>query len=64
MSSEHARGTPAREIEDGARRYRGVVCGLGDDGTLQLRDAAGHTIAVVAGDVTVIDGYRKERSDS
>jgi len=45
------------EIDDGGRRHRGVVCGLADDGTLQLRDAAGHTIAIVAGDVTVLDGY-------
>jgi BirA family transcriptional regulator, biotin operon repressor / biotin---[acetyl-CoA-carboxylase] ligase len=47
------------EIDDSGRRYCGTVCGLADDGTLQLRDASGHTIAVVAGEVTVRDGYRR-----
>jgi BirA family biotin operon repressor/biotin-[acetyl-CoA-carboxylase] ligase len=46
------------EIDDGGRRYRGVVGGLADDGTLQLRDEGGHDIAVVAGEVTVVDGYK------
>ena len=45
------------EIDDGGRRYRGVVGGIADDGTLQLRDAAGHDISIVAGEVTVVEGY-------
>jgi len=46
------------EIDDGGRRYRGVVCGIADDGTLQLRDSAGHQISIVAGEVTVVKGYK------
>jgi BirA family transcriptional regulator, biotin operon repressor / biotin---[acetyl-CoA-carboxylase] ligase len=47
------------EIDDGGRRYRGRVCGIADDGALQLRDASGAEITVVAGEVTVVDGYEK-----
>ncbi len=54
----------AVEIDDGGRRFHGTVCALADDGTLQLRDTAGRMISVVAGEVTVIDGYGKERADS
>ena len=45
------------QIDDGVRRYQGVVVGLAEDGTLRLRDAAQDDVRVVAGDVTVVDGY-------
>jgi BirA family biotin operon repressor/biotin-[acetyl-CoA-carboxylase] ligase len=47
------------QIDNAGRRCAGVVTGIGDDGALLLRDAAGHTTRVVAGDVTVVDGYVK-----
>ena len=46
------------QIDDGVRRYQGIVVGVADDGTLRLRDAAQGETHVVAGDVTVVDGYR------
>jgi BirA family biotin operon repressor/biotin-[acetyl-CoA-carboxylase] ligase len=45
------------QIDDGARRFEGIVVGMADDGTLRLTDEAQHEHTVVAGDVTVIDGY-------
>ncbi len=36
---------------------RGKVIGMGDDGTLQLLSEEGTEMRVVAGDVTVLDGY-------
>lgn len=45
------------QIDSGDQRYTGVVCGVADDGSLQLRDAAGEDIRVIVGDVTVVDGY-------
>ncbi len=45
------------EIDDGQRRYRGTALGLADDGTLIMRTEAGEEMRVVAGDVTVVDGY-------
>lgn len=45
------------QIDSGGQRYAGVVTGLADDGSLQLRDAAGEDIRAVVGDVTVVDGY-------
>jgi BirA family biotin operon repressor/biotin-[acetyl-CoA-carboxylase] ligase len=45
------------EIDDAGRRYRGIVAGLADDGTLRLLDSGGQEVRVVAGDVTVVDGY-------
>lgn len=44
-------------IGGGGERHAGVVTGIGADGTLRLRDTAGQEIRVVAGDVTVVDGY-------
>lgn len=44
-------------IDGGGERHAGVVTGIGADGTLRLRDTAGQEIRVVAGDVTVVDGY-------
>jgi len=46
-------------IDDGQRRYEGRVIGLGDDGTLRLRDVAGHELRIIAGDVTVVGGYER-----
>jgi len=45
-------------IEETNRRYEGEVLGLADDGTLRLRDAAGREVHVVAGDVSIMDGYK------
>jgi len=45
------------EIDSGGTRHTGVVIGLGADGSLRLRDTAGQEVSIVAGDVTVIDGY-------
>ncbi len=44
-------------IDDGTRQYTGVVVGLADDGALELRDADGRDIRIVAADVTIIGGY-------
>lgn len=44
-------------IDGGGERYEGVVTGLGTDGTLRLRGAAGEETHVLAGDVTVVNGY-------
>lgn len=44
-------------IAEAQRRYEGDVLGLGDDGTLRLREASGREVRVVAGDVTVVGGY-------
>ncbi|HEX7407091.1 MAG TPA: biotin--[acetyl-CoA-carboxylase] ligase [Candidatus Binatia bacterium] len=44
-------------IDGGGERHAGVVTGIGADATLRLRDTAGQEIRVVAGDVTVVDGY-------
>jgi BirA family biotin operon repressor/biotin-[acetyl-CoA-carboxylase] ligase len=45
------------QIDAAGQRCAGVVTGIGDDGALILRDAGGCDVRVVAGDVTVIDGY-------
>lgn len=45
------------QIDDGAQRVQGVVSGIADDGTLRLRGAQGEETCVVAGDVTVVNGY-------
>ncbi len=50
------------EIDAGGQRCRGVVTGIAADGTLLLHDTAGREIRVVAGDVTVTDGYDEEPS--
>ena len=50
------------EIDSAGRRCIGVVSGIADDGALVLRDAAGHDTRVVAGDVTVVDGYGKREA--
>lgn len=47
------------EVEDGTRRVAGSVLGLGDDGSLALRGADGAIEHVVAGDVTVVEGYAR-----
>jgi BirA family biotin operon repressor/biotin-[acetyl-CoA-carboxylase] ligase len=44
-------------IDDGRQRVEGTVVGLAEDGALQLHDAHGGALRVVAGDVTVADGY-------
>jgi BirA family transcriptional regulator, biotin operon repressor / biotin---[acetyl-CoA-carboxylase] ligase len=46
------------QINGGGERYDGVVTGIADDGSLLLRDATTREIAVVVGDVTVVDGYK------
>jgi len=45
------------EIADGTRRVAGAVIGLDADGSLLLRAADGTQVSVLAGDVTVLDGY-------
>jgi len=47
------------QIDDGGQRHRGIVSGVADDGALCLRDAAGHDVRIVAGEVTVVDGYQR-----
>ena len=51
----------AVQIDGAGQRRAGVVTGISDDGALVLRDAAGRDVRVVAGDVTVVDGYDAER---
>jgi len=46
------------QIDDAGQPYTGVILGLADDGTLRLQGADGKEIRVVAGDVSVVDGYR------
>jgi BirA family biotin operon repressor/biotin-[acetyl-CoA-carboxylase] ligase len=50
------------ETDAGGQRCHAVVTGIADDGTLLLRGPAGQELRVVAGDVTVIDGYDEEPS--
>ncbi len=45
------------QIDGGDGRYAGVVTGIAEDGALLLRDQTGAEVRVVAGDVTVVDGY-------
>jgi BirA family biotin operon repressor/biotin-[acetyl-CoA-carboxylase] ligase len=45
------------EVDEPLGRVRGVVFGLDGDGALTLRLAGGNEHRVVAGDVTVVDGY-------
>lgn len=47
-------------VDDCGRRVSGEVVGLGEDGSLELRGAGGERLHVVAGDVTVVDGYTRE----
>jgi BirA family biotin operon repressor/biotin-[acetyl-CoA-carboxylase] ligase len=49
------------QIDGAGQRCAGVVTGITDDGALILRDAAGRDVRVVAGDVTVVDGYGADR---
>jgi BirA family biotin operon repressor/biotin-[acetyl-CoA-carboxylase] ligase len=50
-------------IDGGGDRYEGVVTGLGTDGTLRLRSAAGQETRVLADDVTVVNGYGESGQD-
>ena len=45
------------EIVEGRQRHAGVAIGIDNGGALLLRGHGGETIRVVAGDVTVLDGY-------
>ena len=54
----------AVQIDGAGQRRAGVVTGISDDGALILRDAAGRDVRVVAGDVTVVDGYDVERQQT
>lgn len=45
-------------IDEAGGSYVGSVVGLADDGTLELRTDDGQVQRVVAGDVTIVDGYR------
>jgi len=51
----------AVEIAGAGQRCAGIVTGIGEDGALILREATGRDVRVVAGDVTVIDGYAVDR---
>ena len=44
-------------IDSGGGSVDGIVVGLADDGCLVVRTPAGEDVRVVAGDVTVRDGY-------
>jgi BirA family biotin operon repressor/biotin-[acetyl-CoA-carboxylase] ligase len=44
-------------IDDQKQSHTGTVAGIDDDGTLLLRTADGATLHIVAGDVTVVNGY-------
>lgn len=46
-------------IDSGGRQQEGTVIGVADDGSLCLRDAAGHGVRVVAGEVSIVGGYEK-----
>jgi BirA family biotin operon repressor/biotin-[acetyl-CoA-carboxylase] ligase len=52
----------AVQIDGAGQRCAGVVTGIGDDGALLLRDAAGHETRVLAGDVTLVGGYATQRA--
>jgi BirA family biotin operon repressor/biotin-[acetyl-CoA-carboxylase] ligase len=49
------------QVDDGGRLYVGVALGLADDGTLRLRLDDGCEQTIVAGDVTLVDGYAAGR---
>ncbi len=47
------------EILDGDRRVVGTVLGMADDGSLEIRGDDGNIQRIVAGEVTVVDGYSR-----
>jgi BirA family transcriptional regulator, biotin operon repressor / biotin---[acetyl-CoA-carboxylase] ligase len=47
------------QIDSGDQRYGGIVIGIAHDGSLRLRDEHGAETRVIAGDVTVVDGYER-----
>ncbi|MBI3783874.1 MAG: biotin--[acetyl-CoA-carboxylase] ligase [Deltaproteobacteria bacterium] len=49
------------QVDDCGRRYAGIALGLADDGALRLRLDDGREQTIVAGDVTVVDGYAPGR---
>jgi len=51
-------------IEGGTQTCEGVVTGLAADGTLRLRSLEGQDIRIVAGDVTVVNGYEESSQQS
>lgn len=48
------------QIDGAGQRCAGTVTGIGDDGALILCAATGGETRIVAGDVTVVDGYGRE----
>jgi BirA family biotin operon repressor/biotin-[acetyl-CoA-carboxylase] ligase len=50
----------AVQIDGAGQRCAGVVTGISNDGALIVRDASGRETPVVAGDVTVVDGYGRK----
>ena len=48
------------QIDGAGQRCAGVVTGITDDGALKVRDTTGRETCVVAGDVTVVNGYRRK----
>ncbi len=44
-------------VRDGGADLSGKVAGVDDDGALRLVDAAGTVHRIVAGEVTIPDGY-------
>ena len=48
------------EVVDGTRRIAGEVLGLAADGTLELAAADGTRHRIVAGEVSIVDGYGRE----
>jgi BirA family transcriptional regulator, biotin operon repressor / biotin---[acetyl-CoA-carboxylase] ligase len=46
-------------VDEPAGRVEGIALGLDDDGALRVRLASGEVHRVVAGDVTVVAGYRR-----
>jgi BirA family biotin operon repressor/biotin-[acetyl-CoA-carboxylase] ligase len=51
-------------IDEGGQRQTGTVTGIADDGRLLLRTAAGVESRIVAGVVTVVDGYGLSKSSA
>ncbi len=50
-------------IDAGGTHYEGCVAGIGGDGSLRVRDAAGRVLQVMVGDVTVVGGYATEHGE-
>jgi len=50
-------------VQSQGERIEGTVLGLADDGALRVREGRDGERRIVAGDVTVVGGYRRARAE-